>query len=177
MNPESAYLNAFTVIAIMSVAIVITALRCTALPEYHPHPSKWLKAKGKGIAEDLLDPDRLLWSIVQVENTPNHVIGGAGERSCYQITPAVWAQWSSQPHLIASSNQLTHRIETKKVAKAHIYHLRSQLTQLEAPETPYLIALAWTAGLSAVLNDTASPRKRDYASRVEAIYYCNAPER
>jgi hypothetical protein len=160
---------------VILAAIAIAAHFSPTQPFLFQEASNGLKTQANALPDEAIDIPRLLKAIEYAENTPNHVIGPKGERSKYQITHTVWHMWSTKPHETASSNHLPDIQETTRVAKHHIHHLRSVLNQSEAPDTPYFIALSWTAGLHATLNDAASDRKRDYASRVETIYYSLSP--
>ena len=56
------------------------------------------------------------------------------------------------------------------VAAAHLEWLRLSLEQKGRPATPYNLALAWNAGLGAVLTGKAPPGAHDYAARADALY-------
>ena len=159
---------------IAAFVVILAQMHANTTPPI-PETSNGLGFKGKATSTPTLSIPILLEAIEEVENTPNHYIGASGERSKYQITPTVWAMWSSKPFESASSSRLPDLQETYRVARHHIHHIRAALHAKEAPETPYLIALAWTAGLTAVLNDCASDRKKDYAQRVENIYHSLTP--
>lgn len=120
---------------------------------------------------DPLDLDRMLRAIEQAENTPQWKVGPDGERSTFQITAAVWRMYSHWPHESASSNRVVCRAEAQRVARCHVEHLRRELASWELPESPRIIGLAWTAGLWATVNGTASLKKRAHADRVANLYY------
>jgi hypothetical protein len=137
----------------------------------HPITPDGLKIEGNDLRGAPLNVERLLWAIEQAENTPPHVIGAAGERSQYQIKESTWRIYSNLPFPCASSTHLADRMEVERVARAHLNQIRIALHAVEAEETPYLIALGWGAGIYAMTYDTASARKRDYAQRVENLYF------
>ena len=93
-------------------------------------------------------------------------IGRRGERSAWQISPQVWAVYCSAPFALASSDAQLASV----VATAHLQWLRKGLERDDKPATPYNLALAWNAGLGAVLTGKAPPGAHDYAARAEALY-------
>lgn len=120
---------------------------------------------------DPLDVDRMLWAIEQAENTPYWKVGRDGERSVYQITPVVWATWSTFPHRDASSNRVVCRAEARRVALRQVEHIRVALARFDVPDRPVYVALAYSAGVAATINKTASAAKWGYANRVNALYF------
>lgn len=96
-----------------------------------------------------LDEARLLWAIAQVETGGIDRHGAAGERSIYQLTPAVWRQYQGT---------------SRQRALAHLRWLASRVDN----PTPYRVALVWNGGLGALRRPAASTR--DYAQRVENLY-------
>lgn len=120
----------------------------------------------------VLNEERMLQCIAQLEtgatNTSRAVrkIGRAGERSAWQITPAVWAKYSTAPFTRASSDARLGNV----VAAAHLRWLRLELRGAGVRVDPFRLALAWNAGLSAAVNDKAPPGARDYAARAVALY-------
>lgn len=117
-----------------------------------------------------IDLVRMVAAIETVENTRNDRIGRHGERSRLQITLAVWRQHSTWPFEHASSNRLVCRAEVTRVALRHLDWLSDQLTKAGMKVTPYLLALAYGAGLEATVKRTASAFKCDYAQRVLNVY-------
>jgi len=122
-------------------------------------------------AADLQRPG-LLNSIAQLETgtidvgRPCAKIGRRGERSAWQISPEVWREYCEAPFTRASS---VSRLAAM-VAAAHLEWLRLSLEQKGRPATPYNLALAWNAGLGAVLTGKAPPGAHDYAARAVALY-------
>lgn len=113
-----------------------------------------------------VDHRKLLRAIEQVEGADYWRVGKAGERSKFQIMPEVWMQHSGMPFYMASSNWSAALDEQERVALCHIKWLEAHLTN----PTPYRIALAWNAGLSAVKNGRFSSAKACYARRVVNLY-------
>ena len=93
-------------------------------------------------------------------------IGRRGERSAWQISPEVWREYCQAPFTLASSDAMLASV----VATAHLQWLRRGLERDDKPATPYNLALAWNAGLGAVLTGKAPPGAHDYAARAEALY-------
>jgi len=113
---------------------------------------------------DTLCAHRLADSIRAVENWKPGTVGAAGEVGPWQITPAVWRKYSRASQWSAPVS------EHRRVALAHIASLRAGLRRNSFPESPHYIALAYTAGLSATINRTATRMKWDYAHRAANIY-------
>lgn len=152
----------------MKTFAFIAGLLACALPQ---KPAEAAQPRRQLTPADPLDTDRLLWAIEQAENTPHDRVGRDGERSSFQITAAVWAKYSTFPFFQASSNRLVCKAEARRVAKCHLDSLRVQLAGWELPDTPRMVALAWTAGMWATVNGTASAAKRDYAGRCASLYF------
>jgi hypothetical protein len=93
-------------------------------------------------------------------------IGRRGERSAWQISPEVWREYCEAPFTRASSDGRLAAM----VAAAHLEWLRLSLEGKGRPATPYNLALAWNAGLGAVLTGKAPPGAHDYAARAVALY-------
>lgn len=157
-------------IALLAAMILFVAIIATYVAS--PPPSPPDARPDAHFDADLypIDVHRLLWAIAEVENTPNHVIGAKGERSKYQITQSVWDAHSTQPFAYASSPLNPHRQETLRVALSRIRVIRIWLTDMDVPETPRMIALAWGAGINAIVRCEVSRAKNDYADRVDNLY-------
>jgi hypothetical protein len=109
---------------------------------------------------------RLVDCIAEVENARTTHVGKAGERSRYQITYAIWRQYSDWDFHLASSTDPICLYEAREVAYQHVRWL--SLT-LDRP-TPYRIALAWNAGFHAAQSGNVSNASADYARRVRNLY-------
>jgi len=109
------------------------------------------------------DPDAVLACIRQVEGVTNPARRGpAGELGFYRITPEVWAENTKQPFRLCATDPYLEIA----VARKHIRRLAQGIQAAGETVTPYRLALAWNAGLSATVDDTAPRRARDYARRV-----------
>lgn len=119
-----------------------------------------------------IDEIRLLAAIAQVEtgvkniNRPSRRIGARGERTAWQIMPATWACYTPAPFMTAGTDGRLDGL----VALAHLRSLRSALTAEGFKPNPYALALAWNAGINAVLRDRLPVGTRDYADRVWPLY-------
>lgn len=144
----------------MTLPTILLSVMSVTLPPLKPQPYK-----------APLDAARLADCIEAVENTPNHVVGLAGERSSFQVRRIVWEKYSTMPFRDASSSRAVCRAEVRRVALAHIDGLRVELARAGLPDTPFWVALSWSAGATATITGNASARKREYAHRCENIYH------
>lgn len=121
----------------------------------------WLRA-----TEEPIDLDTLLTCIAQVEGADTSHIGSHGERSRYQITQAVWHDYTHEPFTAASSKH-PHDLELQhKVAMKHIEYLASRIDR----PSVYRIAAAWNGGINAVNKNRFNDRMASYAKRVRNLY-------
>ncbi len=90
--------------------------------------------------------------------------GPGGELGAYQFREATWRQYTHAPFAQANDRQLSDR-----VAEQHYDWLKSRLEAHGMKATPYTIALAWNAGISAVVRGRMSPAAIDYATRASAL--------
>ncbi len=92
--------------------------------------------------------------------------GPAGELGWHRITRAVWVQHTSQPFALAGTNAAREC----EVAQQHLDWLERNLVAQHGPVvSPYWLALAWNAGLSATLHHRTTAAQRDYAQRVQNL--------
>ena len=117
-----------------------------------------------GLALPVQMPDRqaALEAIHQVEN-PRDVMhpGPAGELGAYQFRRETWQMHTARPFYDALDRQVSD-----EVAARHFEWLRRGLIRGGCEPTTYNIALAWNAGLGAVLRQRAPARSHFYAERV-----------
>lgn len=112
----------------------------------------------------VLDVPRFLSAVRQVEEWHGRD-GRAGERGPWQITAAVWAMhMPGTPFAMARQEG-----PARACALKHVAWLRARLRAAGADDNAYNLALAWNAGLSAVLRGRAPERSYDYAGRVVAL--------
>ena len=109
------------------------------------------------------------WEVLQaihlVENpTYSTRMGANGELGPYQFRQGTWKMHTKKPFYLA-----TNREEADRVAVKHHQWITTQLEKNGLEATPYRIALAWNAGLTATLRDRAPSRSHDYATRVQAL--------
>jgi hypothetical protein len=90
--------------------------------------------------------------------------GPAGELGAYQFRQETWSMHSQRPFRDALI-----RACSDEVAVAHYEWLRAGLTRHGIEATPYNIALAWNAGLMAVLKGRAPRTACFYAERVNNL--------
>ncbi|HEY0946612.1 MAG TPA: hypothetical protein VGD81_15140 [Opitutaceae bacterium] len=103
-----------------------------------------------------------LEAIHWVENpTMSPKPGPHGELGPYQFRPATWQMHTRQPFHLALD-----RVEADKIAVKHYEWIRRGLERRGLPVTPYNVALAWNAGLSAVINGKVPSSSRHYGARV-----------
>lgn len=122
---------------------------------------------GVGFAQTLSASDRweTLQAINMVENPNNSTrVGRNGELGPYQFRPSTWRMHTKKPFRLA-----TDRTEADAVAIKHYEWIKRQLERNGLEATPYRVALAWNAGLSATLRNSVPTSSHTYASRVEAL--------
>jgi hypothetical protein len=90
--------------------------------------------------------------------------GPAGELGAYQFRQTTWAQHTTRPFRDALI-----RAYSDEVAVAHYEWLRAGLKRNGLEVTSYNIALAWNAGLSAVVKGRIPRAARFYAERVNNL--------
>lgn len=113
---------------------------------------------------DLLASNR--WETLQainwVENPRNSPKPGAsGELGPYQFREKTWGMHTKKPFHLA-----VQREHADEVAVIHYEWLRTGLIRNDISPTPFNIAQAWNAGLSAVINGRVGHRTRGYARQV-----------
>ncbi len=103
-----------------------------------------------------------LQAIHWIENPTESVQPGRfGELGAYQFRRTTWQMHTKKPFHLA-----TNRAESDKVAVAHYEWIKQGLQRNGIESSPYTIALAWNAGLSAVVQHRVPAVTRDYAERV-----------
>ena len=120
-----------------------------------------------------LDVERLLDTIAAVENWDGKTTGAAGEWGAFQMTPATWKHCRGTLH--KTIRQATPS-ELRTAAREELLFRMATLQINHHTLTPFLVGLAWGAGVSAVLKDSASDAKREYALRCAAVYEASAPK-
>jgi len=90
--------------------------------------------------------------------------GRCGELGAYQFRESTWRMHTRRPFAHALD-----RRASDEVAVAHYEWLRRGFERHGREATSYNIALAWNAGLAAVLRGKAPSSSHDYAVRVTAI--------
>jgi hypothetical protein len=127
-----------------------------------------LAAAGLGAEPAPIDPDKLLAAIAQVESgVHDGAVGRAGERSRYQMSESVWRKFSTEPFIRADDPA-----QSRAVALDYLAWIESQLRRRGTEATPYSLSLAWNAGVAGA--EHPSPRAKDYAERVAALYRADA---
>ena len=120
-----------------------------------------------------LNVDAMVEALRQVENWDGHSRGAAGERGPWQITPAVWNQFSDQPFSYAESRAPWCRSETRRVAREYVLWIHRRLSDAKLPAGPFTVALVWTSGWNAYFYHSPhkpTRRKKDYAERARNLY-------
>jgi hypothetical protein len=106
-----------------------------------------------------------LQAIHWVENpTESTRPGPFGELGAYQFRRTTWHMHTKEPFHLAN-----HRATADKVAVEHYEWLRRGLIRNGITASPYNIALAWNAGLTAVVKGRIPAASRSYASRVNNL--------
>jgi hypothetical protein len=118
-----------------------------------------------GVHAAELNAARLADQIRKVEDW-NGNDGRHGERGPYQVTRAVWRQHiPDEPFILARQEDWGRACALK-----HIAWLRQQLRRAGLDDNAHTVALAYNAGLTAVLKGKAPMDSYDYALRVENLY-------
>lgn len=100
-----------------------------------------------------------LWALAQVESGGNpHAVGAAGERTQWQITPAVRAMYPAD-------------WSDRDVAVAHVRRLEAQLRSRGVAPTARNLAIAWNAGPGAFGRRRVPPAAKDHAQRVANLFH------
>ena len=106
-----------------------------------------------------------LQAINLVENPTNSTrMGSHGELGPYQFRQATWKMHTKKPFYLA-----TNREEADRIAVKHHEWIREQLVRNGIEPSPYHIALAWNAGVTAAIRKSAPSRSHNYAARVQAL--------
>lgn len=109
------------------------------------------------------------WEILQaihwVENPDNSPAPGPfGELGAYQFRRSTWRDYTSLPFEYARD-----RVHSDAVAIKHYEWLKRGIERAGLAATPYRIALAWNAGLTATLKGRVPAATHQYAKRVTNI--------
>lgn len=106
-----------------------------------------------------------LQAIHWVENPTNSPVPGRyGELGAHQFRASTWEMHTRRPFAEA-----VNRENSDAIALLHYEWLKTTLTRAGVSPTTYNIALAWNAGVNAVIRGRAPLRSRDYAARVNNL--------
>lgn len=119
-----------------------------------------------GSAGSLLAGDAGRWETLQainmIENPTNsHRPGRHGELGPYQFRRTTWRMHTTRSFQLANSRE-----HADEIAIAHYDWIREGLERNGVPASTYNIAMAWNAGLDAVIDGRAPRASRSYAQRV-----------
>ena len=114
-----------------------------------------------------LDVERMLDAIAGVENWDGHTKGAAGEWGPWQMTPTVWKHCRGTLH---KTMQQATPSELRTAAREELHFRIVTLEMNHETITPFIVGLAWGAGMTATLKNTATRAKHDYAHRVANLY-------
>jgi len=90
--------------------------------------------------------------------------GKLGERGSYQFRRSTWRMHTSSSFELAENRGIANT-----VAKRHYAWIEAQLLANGIAASPYNVALAWNAGVNAVIRGTTPAVSHDYAERVVNI--------
>jgi hypothetical protein len=99
--------------------------------------------------------------IVETQDQPCPPRGKLGERGPYQFRRATWRMHTSSSFDLAENREVANT-----VAKRHYAWIEAQLQANGMEPSPYNVAVAWNAGVNAVIRGKAPAVSHDYASRV-----------
>jgi len=99
--------------------------------------------------------------IVETQDQLHPPRGKLGERGPYQFRRSTWRMHTSSSFELAENREVANTI-----AKRHYAWIEAQLRANGIDSSPYNVALAWNAGVNAVIRGAAPAVAHDYASRV-----------
>lgn len=124
-----------------------------------------IMVSGVPLTLDASDRWETLQAIHWVENPSNDPAPGPyGELGAYQFRRSTWKSYTTKPFEYARE-----RKHADEVAIKHYEWLKRGFERAGVPATPYRIALAWNAGLTATLKGRAPQSSHRYAKRVTNI--------
>jgi hypothetical protein len=122
-------------------------------------------ALGLAVVARASDRWETLEAIHWVENPHNSTrLGAHGELGPYQFRQATWRMYSRRPFYEAVNRQYSDEVAIK-----HYEWLKEGLARAGIEATPYNIAMAWNAGLDAVIGHHVPSASRGYAEQVSNI--------
>jgi hypothetical protein len=120
---------------------------------------------GLAVAAHASDRWETLEAIHWVENPHNSTrLGAHGELGPYQFRQATWRMYSHRPFYQAVNRQYSDEVAIK-----HYEWLKEGLAHAGLDATPYNIAMAWNAGLDAVIGHHVPSASHGYAEQVSNI--------
>lgn len=99
--------------------------------------------------------------VVETQDQLHPPRGKLGERGPYQFRRSTWRM-----HTKSSFDLAENREVANTVAKRHYAWIETQLQANGVESSPYNVAMAWNAGVNAVIRGRVPSVARDYASRV-----------
>jgi hypothetical protein len=99
--------------------------------------------------------------IVETQDKPCPPRGKLGERGSYQFRRSTWRMHTNSSFDLAENREVANA-----VAKRHYAWIEAQLKANGLNPSPYNVALAWNAGVNAVIRGNAPAVAHDYATRV-----------
>lgn len=111
------------------------------------------------------DDNKTLRAIRLVESGDNPgAVGRCGEQGAYQFMRVTWQTHTGLPFSLAHDPATADRI-----AALHLLWIQKRLTKAGIAATAYNIALAWNAGVGAVISGRFGASSIDYAERVVSL--------
>lgn len=101
---------------------------------------------------------------VETQDKPSPPRGKLGERGSYQFRRSTW-----RLHTTSSFDLAENREVANTIAKRHYAWIEAQLKANGIDPSPYNVALAWNAGVNAVIRGKVPNVAHDYAARVVNI--------
>jgi hypothetical protein len=122
-------------------------------------------ALGLAVGAQAADRWETLEAIHWVENPHNSTrLGSHGELGPYQFRQSTWRMYSRRPFYEAINRQYSDEVAIK-----HYEWLKVGLENSGREATPYNIAMAWNAGLDAVISNRIPSSSRAYAEQVQNL--------
>jgi hypothetical protein len=99
--------------------------------------------------------------VVETQDQPHPPRGKLGERGPYQFRRSTWRMHTSSSFDLAENREVANTI-----ARRHYVWIEATLRANGIEPSPYNVALAWNAGVNAVIRRRAPAASHDYATRV-----------
>lgn len=125
----------------------------------------------------VIDPEpinlsKLHSALKGIEAWDGRSVGRAGERGPLQMKRTTWYDFSDRPHSWAAGGNPIRDAEAKRAETQYVLWLIEVCNkQIGRKPTPYMVGLIHNAGCGTVEHGRPNAHQRDFAQRVENLYY------